>query len=639
MKKRYESREFEEQYHYEGELGVLYTSEYTEFRIHAPEADKVMLNLYKSYSDSEPETRLVMTPQEKGVFSLKLQGDYKNIAYTYTILRDGKTTVTADMYAKAATVNGIKSVVVDLEDTNPQGFDADSYYKERPDNAIIYELHVKDFSYDRNSGVRDEYRGKYLAFTEENTQLEGKNTCISYLKELGITHVHLLPVFDYASVDETGDDTQFNWGYDPLNYMVPEGSYATDLENPTVRIKEMKEMILALHRAGIGVIMDVVYNHTYSLDSVFEKTLPGYYYRQFDDDTYSDGSACGNETASERSMFRKYIIESVLYWAKEYHIDGFRFDLMGLCDTETLNILRKRLNELPNGNKILVYGEPWTAAKSPMKKGMIPAVKANIDKLDEGIAIFCDNSRDAVKGSVFIAEGKGFVQGEALEDEICNTVTAWYKGAEGFPAHSPKQIITYVSAHDNYTLYDKLILSATDSEDFLEYNPYIVSMNKLAAAIVFTSLGTPFIQAGEEFARTKKGDENSYKSSPEINMLSWTRKNEYETLTAYYKGLIKLRKKFSGFYMTDTADIDNNIEFVKKDNNVVSFIIKSVSDSDSYKELYITYNASDRINIVNTKGYKVIVDDTKVYDTGIQVTESYIMPPKSALVLAKEKDR
>lgn len=637
MKQRYESREFEEQYHYEGELGALYTSEKTQFRIHAPEADEVRMNLYEKYTDSQASKVIVMMPEPRGVFSLTLEGDCKNTAYTYTIVRDNKSVTTADMYSKAVTVNGEKSVVIDLKDTNPQGFEIDTYYKHRPDNAIIYELHVKDFSYDKNSGVREEYRGKYLAFTQENTTFEGKNTCISYLKELGITHVHLLPVFDFASIDETGDNSQFNWGYDPLNYMVPEGSYSTDANNPLTRIKEMKEMILALHNAGIGVIMDVVYNHTYSLDSVFEKTLPGYYYRQFGDDTYSDGSACGNETASERSMFRKYIIDSVLYWATEYHIDGFRFDLMGLCDTDTLNILRKKLNELPNGEKILVYGEPWTAAESPMKKGMIPAVKANIDKLDEGIAIFCDNSRDAIKGSVFIAEGKGFVQGEGLEDEICDTVTAWYKGKKDFPAHSPKQIITYVSAHDNYTLYDKLILSATDGEEsnFVEYNPYIISINKLVAAIVFTSLGTPFIQAGEEFARTKEGDENSYKSSPEINMLSWSRKNEYETLTSYYKGLIRLRKEFSGFNMTDSNDIAKNITFIKKEKSVVSFKIKALSEKDRYKELYITYNAADRINIVDTQGYKVIVDDTKVYDEGITITDSYIMPPKSALILAR----
>lgn len=637
MKQRYESKEFEEQYHYEGELGALYTSEKTQFIIHAPEADEVRLNLYEKYTDSEASKAIVMTPGDRGIFSSTVEGDCKNRAYTYTIVRDNKSVTAADMYSKAVTVNGEKSVVIDLKDTNPQGFDIDTYYKHRPDNAIIYELHVKDFSYDKNSGVREEYRGRYLAFTEENTTFEGKNTCISYLKELGITHVHLLPVFDFASIDETGDNSQFNWGYDPLNYMVPEGSYSTDATNPLTRIKEMKEMILALHNAGIGVIMDVVYNHTYSLDSVFEKTLPGYYYRQFEDDTYSDGSACGNETASERSMFRKYIIDSVLYWATEYHIDGFRFDLMGLCDTDTLNILRKKLNKLPNGEKILVYGEPWTAAKSPMKKGMIPAVKANIDKLDEGIAIFCDNSRDAIKGSVFIAEGKGFVQGKELEDEICDTVTAWYKGTKGFPAHSPKQIITYVSAHDNYTLYDKLILSAIDEKesDYVTYNPYIVSINKLVAAIVFTSLGTPFIQAGEEFARTKEGDENSYKSSPEINMLSWSRKNEYETLTSYYKGLIRLRKEFSGFNMTDSNDIAKNITFIKKEKGVVSFKIKALSKTDRYKELYIIYNAADRINIVDTQGYKVIADDTKVYDEGIKVTDSYIMPPKSALILAR----
>lgn len=634
MKTKFESKEFEKKYHYNGELGTFYSKNLTKFKVHAPEADKVVLNIYDDYKEEEPTTTHLMQLEEQGVYTIEVNGDLENKYYTYTIYRDNCGVETADIYSKAVSVNGEKTAIVDLKNSNPVGFEEDDYYTKRPDNQIIYELHIKDFSYDKNSGIKDEYRGKYLAFTQKGTKFEGKNTGIEYLKELGITHVHLLPMFDFASIDETGADTQFNWGYDPQNYMVPEGSYSTNPTCPLTRIIEMKEMILALHNAGIGVIMDVVYNHTYSLDSVFEKTTPGYYYRQFEDDTYSDGSACGNETASERSMFRKYIIDSVLYWAEEYHIDGFRFDLMGLCDVDTLNILRKKLNELPNGEKILMYGEPWKASTSPLKEDLA-ATKANIDKLDKGIAIFCDNTRDAIKGSVFKAKETGFVTGAPFEKEVADSVLAWYKGDEEFPPHTPKQIITYVSAHDNYTLYDKLVLSATDKEEYEEYNPYLISINKLVATIVFTSLGTPFFQAGEEFARTKLGDENSYQSSPEVNMLSWKRKNEYVTLTEYYKGLIKLRKEFSGFALNDVKEIEKNITILEHSENVVSFKIKAITDTDKYSELYVIYNAKDKSNKVNTQGYKVKADDVFVYDECIQVEEEYIMPPKSALILAK----
>lgn len=633
MTNKFSSKEYEEKYHYDGELGAFFSKSLTKFKLHAPEAGEVILNIYNDYKDKEASDTFVMDAKKQGVYEVEVSGNLENKFYTYTIYRDGKGVETADIYSKAVSVNGEKSAIIDLEKTNPEGFDNDNYYLKRPDTTIIYELHIKDFSYDKNSGIKDEYRGKYLAFTQENTSFEGKNTGIEYLKELGITHVHLLPMFDFASINENGDGTEFNWGYDPQNYMVPEGSYSTEPTNPLTRIKEMKEMILALHNAGIGVVMDVVYNHTYSLDSVFEKTTPGYYYRQFENGEYSDGSACGNETASERSMFRKYIIDSVLYWAKEYHIDGFRFDLMGLCDVDTLNILRKELNKLPNGEKILIYGEPWKASKSPLSED-ISATKSNIDKLDAGIAIFCDNTRDAIKGSVFEAKETGFVTGAKVEDDICNSIVAWYKGEKDFPAHFPKQIITYVSAHDNYTLYDKLVLSATNGENFEEYNPYLVSINKLVATIVFTSLGTPFFQAGEEFARTKLGDENSYKSSPDINMLSWKRKNEYALLVEYYKGLIKLRKEFSGFMINSAEDIDKNITMLEHENLVVSFKIKSLLDSDKYKELYIIYNASDKAKEVDTKGYMLKADDVFVYDECIQVDESYIMPPKSSLILA-----
>ena len=368
---------------------------------------------------------------------------------------------------------------------------------------------------------------------------------MSWLKWLGVTHVQILPMYDYGSVDETGKKLQYNWGYDPMNYFVPEGSYATDPYHGEVRVRECREMIQALHRAGIRVIMDVVYNHTFSIDSVFQKTVPYYFYRQEADGSFSDGSACGNDTASERRMYRRYMIDCICYWVKEYHVDGFRFDLMGLHDTETMNEIRAALDCLPGGKEILMYGEPWTAGKTAIQPGYEQALKCNAALLSDRIGFFNDDIRDSIKGSVFEVKETGFVNGaKGLETQIRSSVLGFCDGMGGYQPSSAHQSVSYVSAHDNYTLWDKLVHTLTDSmePDFGAYNEAALAQNRLAAGIYFTCLGITFLQAGEEAARTKYGDDNSYRSAAKVNQLDWTRMHEYRDLAEFYRGL----KEFSG---------------------------------------------------------------------------------------------
>lgn len=607
-KKLYESEDFKNTSQCVREdFGAVYSKEKTTFRVWAPTAEEVKVILYTTGTEEEEGAEKiashVMKRIEGGVWELEEPGDLNGVYYTYQVTQDKITQECIDIYAKACGAGGRRGMVVDLEKTNPEGFEADKNWVQKNRNTFLYELHIKDFSHDKNSGIKDEYRGKYLAFTQTGTTLAGNaevKTGIDYLKELGITHVHLLPVADFASIDETGDGSKFNWGYDPANYNIPEGSYATDCYHGEVRIKEFKQMVKALHDAGIGVVLDVVYNHTYSSDSPFQKLAPFYYYRQNKDGRLADASACGNETASERFMFRQFMIQSVYYWAKEYHVDGFRFDLMGIHDTETMNLIRRKLNQLPNGRNILMYGEPWAAEEPAIEKGYLPAVKENICYLDEGIAMFSDDTRDAIKGSVFYGERPGFVNGKkGMEDKIQSAVCAWCDGGHEFVPKSPKQIITYVSAHDNYTLWDKLALTMQRKIDFTVKDKRLLKANKLVAAILFTSKGTPFIQAGEEFARTKYGDENSYRSSPDINKLDWNRRKDYEELVEYYKGLRELRQNFSGLYDNRKESI-SKIRFFKEDVDIVAFeITNREGHADAWDKLFVVYNSNDASAIVN----------------------------------------
>lgn len=605
------TKEFDAEYEYNGkDLGAVYSKESTMFKLWSPLADKVTLYLYSEGVAKANEDRRVveMEPSEKGVWKKEVAGDLHGTYYDYEIVRNGEVVPTADPYAVSCGCNGLRSMITDLRRTDPEGFDKD-VAPALGTEQVIYELHVKDFSHDVNSGVPEEYRGKFKAFTVNGTN--GKYpTCVDYLKELGVTHVHLLPFYDFAALDESGSDDQFNWGYDPLNYNVPEGSFATDAFDGSVRVRECKEMVQALHKAGIRVVMDVVYNHTYSDDSWLERTVPGYFCRRLEDGTLANGSACGSDIAAGRAMVDNYIADSVMYWAKEYHLDGFRFDLMGLLTVELMNRIRKELDEeFGEGEKIL-YGEPWRADESPMEEGTHAALKDNVELLDENVAIFSDDIRDVVKGHVFYAEVPGFVNGgDEFEQKALDAASAWRKGGSTIKPKSCSQIISYVSAHDNFTLWDKLVLTMRDVEVedvlgdeklFATKHEDILKANKLAAMMYFSYHGYIFFQAGEEFGRTKLGDENSYRSDPKINMLRWDQTVEFGDLVAYYKGLISLRKSLPGLY-DKSADAYKRVsnETIHKDK-LVSFTVDNTSkDAESkWKELFIVFNASDNAELV-----------------------------------------
>lgn len=589
---RFSTREFEEAYSYHGnDLGAVWTKEATRFCLWAPTASQVVLNLYRTGDKEDLFDTVMMEQDSRGVWRKMLQGDWNGIYYTYSVTVDDETNEAVDPYARAVGVNGKRGMVINLAETNPEGF----VTEKRPafhgaTNAIIYELHIRDFSADSSSGMR--YKGKYLAFTEEETvNSYGDKTGIDYLQELGITHVHLLPAFDFATVDEARlQEPQYNWGYDPENYNVPEGSYSTDPYHGEVRIMEFKRMVMALHRKGIRVIMDMVFNHTMEGErSNFNRIVPGYYYRMTPEGNFSNASGCGNETASERVMMRKFMIDSVLYWAKEYHIDGFRFDLMGVHDIHTMNEIRQALNEVAPG--ILVYGEGWTGGTSVLPYWK-RALKDNMKNMNSGIAAFNDNIRDSIKGSVFNHYEKGFVSGQnGLEESIkCGIAGAvWHQDVDygrtiGYPwAAEPTQTVNYVSAHDNLTLWDKLSLSnLEDSRDNR------VRMNLLAAAIMFTCQGIPFLQAGEEFLRSKplneEGtafDDNSYRSSDAINSLKWDNVTVNREVVEYYKGLIAFRKAHRGLRMAEAEELRENLRFLDwTQPNVVTFIISNNTEGD-----------------------------------------------------------
>lgn len=592
------------------DLGANYTKEKTTFKVWAPSASKVSLKRYTTGSDNEPGARVIsnikMLKGDNGIWYYTVFGDIKNTYYTYMVTTDGKEQETCDLYAKAVGVNGNRAMVVDLDSTDPDGWDKDKHITyDSPTDAVVWEVHVRDFSISPDSGVTDANKGKYLAFTESGTTLNSEgviSTGIDYLKKLGVTHVQLLPVFDYATIDET-QDGGFNWGYDPKNYNVPEGSYSSDPYDGNVRINEFKQMVKSLHDAGIGVVMDVVYNHTFTAkDGWFEKTVPGYYYRMKKDGSFSDASGCGNETASEHLMFRKYMIDSILYWIQEYHIDGFRFDLMGVHDVTTMNEIRKAVDKLDGGKKIVLYGEPWTGGSL----GTIEptAVQANINKLDDRIGAFNDKIRDAIKGNVFLSGDNGFIQSGNNDSDVIDGIQANNnKTTSGGWSKRPSQCVTYVSAHDNLTLYDKLVATSKDDESYTERDDTLVNMNKLSAAITITSQGLTFMQAGEEFARTKKGDENSYKSPTNINMLDWSSVEKYRDLVSYYSGLIEIKKAFSPF-RDPSCDASKRMVFSENDNNgIIAYTLtnKEKNLKSEWSQIAVIFNSTDKEQEVSLK--------------------------------------
>ena len=655
----FESKEFNEKYNYDGELGVIYSKNSSEFKLWAPLAEQVELVLYgKDYNALESNKTIIkMNRENRGVWRVKIDEDLSGEYYNYLVRNNGKTYESVDPYAKAVSINGEKSMVIDMESTNPKGWSNDK----KPilndvTDSIIYEAHIRDLTKDEASGVIKALRGKYIGAVLENSKIKGTSitTGVDHLKELGITHIHLLPVFDYGSIDERYDSTDnYNWGYDPQNYNVPEGSYSTNPYEGAVRISEFKEMVYKFHQAGIRVVMDMVYNHTYNLESPLNITVPGYYYRQDQYGNYSNGSGCGNETASERYMYRKYMIDSVLYWVKEYHIDGFRFDLMGLHDLETMRIIRNELNKVDKS--IIMYGEGWTCYDTPLNINE-SAVKNNICKFDDlQIAAFSDDARDSIKGSVFLKESLGFVNGgDNYEESIKYTICASTKHDEidlskvvyskSFWANEPYQTITYDSAHDNNTLFDKLRMSCKD-----ENEEELLKMNKLAAAIVLTSQGISFLHEGEEFARVKEnlqGEiiENSYNSSDYTNELKWLRKQRYIDLFNYYKGLIKLRKEYKAFRMNSNKEIQNNISFMAKgnefkDNHIVGYIINIEDYNDSYSKIAVIFNANKyNVEVDLDEGkWNVLVDGEKA-DSEVQykIEDSIVnVSARSALILIK----
>lgn len=599
---------------YDGILGSTYTSAKTTFRLWAPTASSVKLKLYTTGSDNEPGAKTLgivdMIKDIKGTWLYECYYDCKNLYYTYLVTINGQTNEVVDIYAKAVGVNGNRGMIIDLFSTNPENWANDKRKICRAQtDAAIWEVHIKDFSWNPNSGISPENRGKFLAFTEKNSTLNNEGTiktCVNYLKDLGITHVHLLPAFDQGFLDETNPDSEaFNWGYDPKNYNVPEGSYSSNPYDGNVRVREFKQMVQALHSENIGVIMDVVYNHTAESEtSWFNLTVPGYYHRENEDGTFSNGSGCGNETASERTMCRKYIIDSLIYWATEYHIDGFRFDLMGLHDVETMNLIREALDNLPGGRNILLYGEPWCGGPSALRFPNKSANKDNAKELSHRVACFNDNFRDIIPGRILADTDKnnsGFIQGAPdMETKVKVGISGHVSIAhrdfswDNRWALTPSQVVTYISAHDNLTFYDKLVLSQNNGEDYDKYHEELVAENQLAAALYLTSQGMAFMQAGEEFARTKFGDHNSYNSKASINAINWENVETFKDLTEYYKGLLQIRKAFSPFRDNTTTSILNMNFIIDIPKNVVAYTLENtINPKEEWNTIALIFNSND----------------------------------------------
>ena len=591
----FENVPFHRENYYTGPLGPDYTPGGTCLRLWAPTAEAVTVTLYHKGDGGAVLGTEPLVRGAHGVWSVWLPGEQHGRYYTFAVTVDGVTRETGDPYARAAGVNGVRSMIVDLARTAPSGWERDVRPNIPPAQRAVWEVSVRDFSQDAASGVRPAWRGKYMAFTQQGTTLHGDGihpTCLNYLKRLGVKYVQLMPIFDFGSVDETKPLLrQYNWGYDPTNFNVPEGSYSTDPTRGEVRIRECREMIAALHAAGIGVVMDVVYNHTYRTENPLNNTVPYYFFRQNPDGSFSNGSGCGNEFASERPMARRYLIDSILYWAKEYHIDGFRFDLMGLYDAESINAVRAALDTLSGGRDILLYGEPWQGGASQLHR--YEANKANLAMLNERVGIFCDDTRDAIKGGCFDAREPGYVEGKPGSFwDIGAAVAAWCR-SDRLPPHAPSQIVSYVSAHDNFTLWDKLLCVRYEKPEFTARDTVALAQNRLAAGIYLTSFGLPFMQAGEEFARTKKGVGNSYRSSPTLNRLDWNRAEQYHALVDYYRGLLALRAAFPRLGSTD-RHAPEALQFFALEQPLVGWTLPAVwGDGAAWSTLCVFYNPTD----------------------------------------------
>ena len=632
------------------DLGASYSKKATTFKVWSPNAASVRVNIFEHGSDNEGDAGSIMSramslDKTTGVWSVTINGDLLNKYYTYSVTHGKTTKETADVYAKACGVNGQRSMVVDLSTTNPDGWENDKHVLvQNQTDASVWEISVADFSSSESSGVSEANRGKYLAFTEEGTTVNGvqgaSSTCVDYLKKLGIKYVQIMPFYDFGSVDESKNIMdQYNWGYDPVNYNCPEGSYSSNPKKGEVRIKECKQMIQALHNAGIGVIMDVVYNHTYTSDSWFQRTVPNYYYRMNNDGTFSNGSGCSNDTASEHLMFRKYMIDSVTYWASEYHIDGFRFDLMGLHDVTTMNSIRTALDNLyadGSGSQILMYGEAWDMATN-CDDGTVMASQKNLKQLSDRIGAFDDTIRDAIKGSTGGTDG-AFVQEGSRRANLKTGIAGQSDTTTGW-ANVPSQCVTYASCHDNLCLYDKLVGSVYGADGkYRKRYEDLVSMNKLSAAIVITSQGIPFSLGGEEFCRSKDGDENSYASSRKENMLDWENVDLYSDVIEYYRGLYKIRDNFAAF-SDSTAATANSLTYLSDVPKGVTGYTINNTESGKWSQMCVIFNGSDSAQNVTAKGDWVVLADNKT--AGLRniknVTNSVKVEAHSAVIMVDTK--
>lgn len=620
------------------DLWLNYSKSSTEFKIWSPPADKVQLHLYDSGNGGKPFETHQLKSKGNGLWTKVIKGNLNGTYYTFQIKINGEwQEETPGIYAQAVGVNGKRAMVLDLPSTNPPNWDKDKGPEiKNPNEAIIYELHIRDITIHPESGST--MPGKYLGLVEMGTKNpQGVSTAIDHMKELGITHVHLLPTYDHYAIDETKlDSAQFNWGYDPQNYNVPEGSFASDPYHAEVRIREFKQMVKTFHDNGIGVILDVVYNHTGRTEnSNFNLENPGYYYRHWQDGNLSDASACGNETASDRPMMRKYICESVAYWASEYHLDGFRFDLMGIHDIATMNEVAKTVKAV--NPKIFIYGEGWTAGDSPLPE-LQRALKKHTAQMPQ-ISAFSDDIRDGLKGSVFEEDSTGFVSGAfnteasvkfgivgSIEHPQINYGSVNYSDAPW--TNEPWQAVSYVSCHDNHTLYDKLKISRKDASE-----QDIIKMDKLANAIILTSQGIPFLHAGAEMLRTKNGAHNSYNLPDEINQINWNWKSRHQNVFAYYQNLIQLRKAHPAFFMPSAEDVRNNLQFQRVEHGLVSYVIGNNANGDDWKNIFVIYNARNESVDFELEGEWQIAVLGDEFGSEEKVVNNVNVPPISMVIL------
>ena len=611
---------------------VSYSPKATTFSlVTSPEVKKV--NVLISDADNN-EAQLVKSMKRVGAgkWQLTVKNDLKGKYYLFGVYNNAQPDLTPGVFAKAVGVNGQRGAIIDLKDTDPEGWSEDKRPELRnPVDLVIYEMHHRDFSIDYSSGIKN--KGKFLALTEPKA--------IEHLKRLGVNAIHILPSFDYASVDESQPDKpQYNWGYDPLNYNVPEGSYSTNAADPKTRIKEFKQMVQALHKAGIRVILDVVYNHTFNIDgSNFQKTYPGYYFRHRPDGTYSDGSGCGNETASEKPLMREFMVESVKYWVNEYHIDGFRFDLMGVHDIETMNLIRAELNKIDPS--IYVYGEGWSAGSCAYPQEKL-AMKANARQLN-GIGAFSDEMRDALRGPFSDDKKGGFLAGmpnceESIKFGIAGAIdhpqvdmtkvnyskTAW--------TNEPSQMIAYVSCHDDMCLTDRLRATVPNISD-----DELIRLDLLAQTAVLTSQGVPFLLSGEEMLRDKKGEHNSFRSPDSINRFDWNNLKRYPQVFDYYSKLIALRKAHPAFRMGKAEEVRKNLVFLDAPEGVVAFQLKNNAGGDSWKDIIVVLNANKTERAINVPEglYTKVLANGKVDENGLGILNgsSVTVAPQSALII------